>query len=148
MKIGKLISGLLLAAGLAVPALAAPAQGLYGDVGVCDPWYVQSCAAPLGRLVVGASQFGVSIASATAPTVPSGALAVLVIVEGSNSDGGCARWRDDGTAPTASVGVPIGNQRAMWYFAKTSATTSAINPNFQLIAATGETCTVDFLYYK
>ena len=44
-----------------------------------------------------------SLSSATALTVPVGALVALIQAETQN-----VRWRDDGTNPTASVGMTIG----------------------------------------
>lgn len=43
-----------------------------------------------------------SMASSTALTVPAGATLAVIVPEGQ-----AVRWRDDGTAPTASVGMPI-----------------------------------------
>jgi len=43
-----------------------------------------------------------SLSASTALTVPSGATLALIVPETQN-----VRWRDDGTAPTASVGMPI-----------------------------------------
>lgn len=43
-----------------------------------------------------------SLAAATAPTVPVGTTMMLVMVEGQD-----VRWRDDGTAPTATVGMLV-----------------------------------------
>jgi hypothetical protein len=43
-----------------------------------------------------------SLSASTALTVPSGATLALIVPEGQ-----AVRWRDDGTAPTASVGMPI-----------------------------------------
>jgi len=43
-----------------------------------------------------------SLSASTGLTVPSGATLALVVPETEN-----VRWRDDGTAPTASVGMPI-----------------------------------------
>ena len=43
-----------------------------------------------------------SLSSSTALTVPAGATMALIVPETQN-----VRWRDDGTAPTASVGMPI-----------------------------------------
>ena len=42
------------------------------------------------------------LSSAVALTVPSGATLALIVAETQN-----VRWRDDGTNPTASVGMPI-----------------------------------------
>jgi hypothetical protein len=43
-----------------------------------------------------------SLSSATALTVPTGATAALIVASTQN-----IRWRDDGTNPTASVGMPV-----------------------------------------
>jgi hypothetical protein len=43
-----------------------------------------------------------SLAAATALTVPTGALEALIVCESQT-----VRWRDDGTNPTASVGMPL-----------------------------------------
>lgn len=41
--------------------------------------------------------------TSTALTVPAGARIALITLEATNG----ARWRDDGTAPTAAIGMPI-----------------------------------------
>lgn len=130
---------------------AAPAPTLFGDVGVCDPWYPQRCTAPLGRQkpAVAGDQFGVTISAATAPTTPSDATGVLVIPLGTNNTtGGCLLWRDDGTDPTSTVGNPVGAGVPMWYYVKSSAISSTLNAAFKVIAASGATCTVNFIYFK
>lgn len=43
-----------------------------------------------------------SLSSSTALTVPTGATMALIIADTQG-----VRWRDDGTAPTASVGMPL-----------------------------------------
>jgi len=43
-----------------------------------------------------------SLSASTGLTVPAGATRAIIIAE---SQG--VRWRDDGTAPTASVGMPL-----------------------------------------
>lgn len=132
-------------------AFAAPPPTLFGSVGVCDPWFPQSCSAPLGRIkpAVAGDQFGVSIAAATAPTAPSDATGVMVLPVGTNnSSGQCLLWRDDGTSPTTTVGNGVGAGVPLWYYVKTSATSSVLNPNFKVIAASGATCTVNFVYFK
>ena len=43
-----------------------------------------------------------SLSSATALTVPTGATAALIVASTQ-----AIRWRDDGTNPTASVGMPV-----------------------------------------
>ena len=43
-----------------------------------------------------------SLSASTALTVPTGATMALIV-----ADTQAVRWRDDGTAPTASVGMPL-----------------------------------------
>lgn len=43
-----------------------------------------------------------SLSSAVGLTIPSGATLALIVPEAQN-----VRWRDDGTDPTATVGMPI-----------------------------------------
>jgi hypothetical protein len=43
-----------------------------------------------------------SLSASTALTVPSGATMALIVPETQ-----AVRWRDDGVAPTASVGMPV-----------------------------------------
>jgi hypothetical protein len=43
-----------------------------------------------------------SLSASTALTVPAGATMALIVPETQ-----AVRWRDDGTAPTASVGMPV-----------------------------------------
>jgi hypothetical protein len=43
-----------------------------------------------------------SLSASTVLTVPAGATLALIVPETQN-----VRWRDDGTAPTASIGMPI-----------------------------------------
>lgn len=52
---------------------------------------------PLGFLQVA------DVSASTALTVPAGAVFALITPEGQG-----VRWRDDGVAPTASVGYPLG----------------------------------------
>ena len=132
----------------AQPAAAQPGV-VSQDVGVCDPWFPKNCSAPLGRVSAGTNEFGVSIATSTAPTIPSGTLAILVMGVGTNNASGqCLMWRDDGTAPTGTVGNPLPANVPFWYFIKTSATSSLVNSALRLIAATGATCAANFSYYK
>lgn len=149
LLLGAAIGGLFAGYAAADAAHAAPIPALYGDSGVCDPWYPQNCYAPMGRVGVAPGQFGLSIASAVAPTVPDGATGVLVLPVGTNNTSGqCLLWEDDGASPTGTVGNGLAAGQYMWYYVKKSTTLSVINPNFQVIAATGATCTVNFTYYK
>lgn len=86
-------------------------------------------------------QTSVSLAAATALTVPTGATLAVITVEGTNNGAGvCARWRDDGTAPTASAGNPLGSLAILSY--------QVTNLPIQLIQATGATCSMDVSYYR
>ena len=51
-----------------------------------------------------------SLSASTALTVPSGATMALIVPEAQ-----AVRWRDDGTAPTASVGMPVAIGEALNY---------------------------------
>jgi hypothetical protein len=55
-------------------------------------------------IYTGVGYIGLAVSSAAVAlgTLPSGADRAVVIVEG-----GPVRWRDDGTMPTASVGMPL-----------------------------------------
>ena len=67
-------------------------------------------------------------------TVPSGALYAQVVVEVA-----AVRWRDDGTAPTSAVGMPIAAGGALTYRGNLSA--------IQFIGQTAG-ATVNVSYYK
>jgi len=76
-----------------------------------------------------------SITVSTALTVPAGATCALITAEAQN-----ARWRDDGTAPTASVGQLMKTTDSpLFYTGNLSA--------FRLINATGGTI-VNVSYYS
>lgn len=66
-----------------------------------------------------------SLSSAASLTVPAGANFALITAETA-----AVRWRDDGTAPTASVGMPMATSDAPLQY---SGTLSAL----QFIAQTG-----------
>ncbi len=51
-----------------------------------------------------------SLSSSTALTVPAGATLALIVPETQN-----VRWRDDGVAPTASVGMLVPANSSMSY---------------------------------
>lgn len=78
-----------------------------------------------------------SLSAATTLTVPAGATQAVIYVEAQ-----AVRYRDDGTAPTASVGAPLavtGTGAPLVY----NGTLSAI----QFIEQTGG-AKIDILYYK
>ena len=51
-----------------------------------------------------------SLSASTALTVPVGATLALIVAETQ-----AVRWRDDGTAPTASVGMPLATGTSLSY---------------------------------
>lgn len=57
---------------------------------------------PKTYVSAGAGQYGLALTAATALTVPTGAVMAEICAEAQ-----AVRYRDDGTAPTASVGIPI-----------------------------------------
>lgn len=69
-----------------------------------------SAAAQSGHSSAGATQTLTLTGSAQTLTVPAGTVWATICLEVSN-----ARWRDDGTAPTASVGVPLTAGQCMQY---------------------------------
>lgn len=114
----KMIRSLVLAAGLfaALPA-SLPAKAEVGFI------YL-----PLGYQQI------TSLSTSTALTVPAGATMALISVEGA-----AIRYRDDGTAPTASIGMPIAVGQAFQY----TGTLSLIRFIQQSSSAT-----INVLYYK
>lgn len=51
-----------------------------------------------------------SLSASAALAVPAGAKAALIVAETQ-----AVRWRDDGTAPTATVGMPLAVGNEFWY---------------------------------
>ena len=80
----------------------------------------------------GPGQFAVSITAVTALTVPQYAAAAEICVEGA-----AARYTDDGTTPTASIGIPVSNGECFAYGGPLT--------KFQII---GSGATLDVSYYK
>jgi hypothetical protein len=56
-----------------------------------------------------------SLSAATALTIPEGARAAIIEAETQ-----AVRWRDDGTSPTASVGMPLASGADFLYTGKLS----------------------------
>jgi hypothetical protein len=75
-----------------------------------------------------------SMASLTSGSIPAGATMVYLVLETA-----AARYRDDGAAPTTSVGQPIAQNGTLFY----SGTISAM----KLIAQTGSPV-LDMLFYR
>lgn len=80
----------------------------------------------------GPGQYGVSIAAVTTLTVPPYAAAAQICIEGA-----AARYTDDGTTPSASVGLP--------WAAGVCAPYGGPLANFRII---GAGATLDVSYYK
>lgn len=106
---------------------AASAQGVQGVTGGV-PQAVKTGA----YTSAGAGQYALSIASSTALTPPSGSLAAEICVETA-----AARYTDDGTTPTSSIGIPVPAGSCFQYAGLLSA--------FKII---GSGATIDVSYYK
>jgi type 1 fimbria pilin len=98
---------------LTAPAFAAPFPSLSMDVGVCDPNAPQNCIAPNssgglptvpgGLIPLSPMQSGLTVASSTALTIPSGATYAVVCARTQN-----VNYTTDGTTPpTAAVGMQL-----------------------------------------
>lgn len=85
--------------------LDTPGKNVPGNVGV-EPAAMR----PLGFQQI------TSLSSAVGLTVPSGALTALIQAESQD-----VRWRDDGTNPTATVGVTLGTGLTLPYTGDLSA---------------------------
>lgn len=80
---------------------------------------------PLKLTPLGYSQIAATGAAATLGTIPAGANMAVISVETA-----AIRWRDDGTPPTASIGMPIAAAAApLDYYGNLGA--------FEIIAQTG-----------
>lgn len=90
---------------------------------------------PLKLVPLGYAQVTATSSAASLPSIPSGAQVAIISVETAG-----IRWRDDQTAPTASVGMPIAAGAAPYeYWGNVSA--------FEIIAQTGSPV-VDVSYYR
>ena len=76
-----------------------------------------------------------TLATAVGLTIPAGATVALLSV-----DTAPVRWRDDGTAPTASIGMPIPSGQAPFQYSGTLA-------NLQFIAESGSPV-LNVSYYR
>lgn len=66
---------------------------------------------PLGVQQLTAAQLAAAV-SLTIPTLPSGDSPGYLVAQ---CNGGIIRWRDDGTAPTAALGMRIPDQSELTY---------------------------------
>lgn len=95
------------------------------------------CFRPGNAVSIG-GYFQFTVAASTAlPSIPAGAFEALIICETQT-----VRWRDDGVAPTASIGMPLTVNTAFPYMG-----TAASLAAFRIIeTAASATCNVS--YYK
>jgi hypothetical protein len=82
----------------------------------------------------GNGQYALSVSTATSLTVPTGATVAQICVESAT-----VRYRDDGSAPTASSGVPVLAGSCFQYAGPLA--------SIQFIAAAGSP-TIDVAFYK
>lgn len=100
-SLGLIISLLLVSMSSQVYAAAAQVTPGYYSSGNCPGgiapcWFPNAPVPPLGY------QQLTSLSASTALTVPAGAIEAFIICTGQT-----VLWRDDGVAPTASVGMPL-----------------------------------------
>lgn len=97
---------------------------------------------PLVLVPLGFQQIATDSATLQSLTVPAGATQALIQIEGVK-----ARWRDDGVAPTATIGFPIlPNGTVPWLYQGGAAGLAA----FQIIgtSAVAGSTTVNVSYYR
>ena len=112
---------------LASPAMAQTHADIGGTIiPAVAPLYLYKSAGP--------SQMGLAVASATGLSAPGGATIAQICVENAG-----VRYRDDGAAPTASVGIPAAAGSCFSYSGPLSV--------IQFIAQSGSP-TLDVSYYK
>lgn len=87
-----------------------------------------------GYISAGAGQYALTVSTATSLTVPAGAAIAEICVETA-----AVRYRDDGTAPTSSTGIPVTSGTCFQYGGPLN--------KVQFIAQTGSP-TLDVSYYK
>ena len=80
----------------------------------------------------GPGQYGVSITSVTSLTVPVGSVSAMICVQTAS-----ARYTDDGTTPTASIGIPVAAGQCFAYTGPLTA--------FRII---GAGATIDVRYFN
>lgn len=130
---------------LALSLLLLPAMGAYAQTASpsvpgynslkCDGTVV-ACFKPGNAMTrLGYQQFTVATATAL-PSIPTGTFEALIVCETQT-----VRWRDDGTNPTASVGMPLLPNQAFPYMGN-AASIAAMR-----IIQTTATATCNVTYY-
>lgn len=84
--------------------------------------------------MAGGGQYGLSVVTNTALTIPAGAAGAEICVETAG-----IRYTDDGTAASSSVGIPVASGVCFQYFGQLS--------KLKFTAQSGSP-TIDVLYYK
>lgn len=108
-------------------------NGQMGRIQCGSSGYIIAASAPYVYTPLGYQQIVGAVASTTL-TVPTGSIYALICIE--NQD---VRYRDDGVAPTAAIGMPIRTNQCLGYSGSLSA--------FRVIETT-PTSTIDVSYYK
>lgn len=99
------------------------------------PGMISPCFVPNGPVqVVAGGQYGLTVVSSTSLTVPTGATVAIITVEGQS-----VRYRDDGTAPTASTGMLLAAGTTLIY--------TGTLASLEFIQTTA-TATIDVAYYR
>ena len=111
-----LLAALFLFGASAAQAQVTASQVDPGHLSVSCPGGLSPCFVPNGYVAPLGYQQITSLSASTALTVPSYASVAIITVEGAG-----IRYRDDGTAPTASVGVPIAAGQSFTYMGPLSA---------------------------
>ena len=94
------------------------------------------------RQCVGFEQLVVGVASTILASIPATATGAIVQVESDVLGDKAVRYREDGTAPTAAIGMFIANAGAFDLTSKKSL------KNFKVIQAVAGTTKLNILYYK
>ena len=118
-----------------IKSLIAAAMLLWPVSASADAWQRWT---PLGYCQLAVTSSAVQTSTCTGG-IPAGAVWAYVCNEGT-----AARYRDDGTAPTASIGVPLATGTAT---APACASYYGTLANLQWIAESG-TATLDISFYK
>lgn len=109
-----------------------------GNNTACNNGSTTTCFVPyagsVGRMIPMGFQQITSLGSAASLTVPAGAILAEIACTGQN-----VNWRDDGTAPTASIGMPLPTNTLLVYPGNLAA--------IQLIQ-TAATATCNVSYYR
>ena len=121
---------------------AASAQAQQGSP-IAKAWVLQSPMVSLGCYQATSVSAATSLQTVAGGTIPSGGgvTATFAVVQ---VEGQTARWRDDGTAPTASVGQPLSALTPIYF--SSQAVGGAPLVAVQFIPETGS-MTIDACFY-